>query len=228
MACEFSRRGGVVTLQEKTVTASASGAVSVSPDSGYNGLSKVTVNQVLLQDRTITPATLPYTVSPTGSYVGLRRATINKDSNLVAGNIKRDVSIFGVTGTLKPEKSTINSFVVTPTTVGGKVCLELPEIPSAATKIYGLSVLPYPGASENRLNSMWNYTHDGIAIQDNSTTPSKYLSVASIGGTSCAVTEFCYIRSGGKIYVYAAGLSGGTYTIPFDTSTEYSVSAMYE
>ncbi len=181
-----------------------------------------------LQVKYATPSAAAQNIKPDSGYDGLESVLVSGDSDLAASNIKKGVSIFNVTGTLEPTKSTINSFVVTPTTVGGKVCLELPEIPSTATKIYGLSVLPYPGASENRLNSMWNYTHDGIAIQDNSTTPSKYLSVASIGGTSCAVTEFCYIRSGGKIYVYAAGLSGATYTITFDTSTEYLVSAMYE
>lgn len=227
MACEFSRRGGVVTLQEKTVTASASGAVSVSPDSGYNGLSKVTVNQVLLQDRTITPASLPYTVSPTGSYVGLRRATINKDSNLVAGNIKKGVSIFGVTGTLNPAKNTAGA-TTTPVTVGGKVCIELVGVPSTATKIYAFRVAPMSTVSANCLQYMWFYARSGIVIQDDSTTLSKYMCASLIGGGRGVTTEICCIRSEGKIYLYAAGESNGLYTLTFDTSAQYSFDAMYE
>lgn len=180
-----------------------------------------------LQVKYATPSASAQNIEPDSGYDGLERVLVNGDSDLVASNIKKGVSIFNVTGTLEPAKSTISSSA-TPATVGGKVCIELPGIPSTATKIHGLSILPQTGTNENRLNSMWNYANGGIVIQDDSTTLSKYLAAASIGGTSCALTEFCYIRSGGKIYVYAAGLSGGTYTIPFDTSAAYSVSAMYE
>ena len=228
MACEFSRRGGVVTLQEKTVTASASGAVSVSPDSGYNGLSKVTVNQVLLQDRTITPATLPYTVSPTGSYVGLRRATINKDSNLVAGNIKKGVSIFGVTGTLEQAESKIAA-TVKPTTVNGKVCLELVGIPSTATIILGFSILPVSGTSVGGtyIQSVQGYSNNGFSIQNDSSSLTSYFSPASVNGgvTSANHSE---IRSGGKIYLYVTGQAqNGAYSLRFDANSEYYVYAMY-
>lgn len=180
-----------------------------------------------LQVKYATPSAAAQNIEPDSGYDGLERVLVNGDSDLAASNIKKGVSIFNVTGTLEPAKSTISSSA-TPTTVGGKVCIELPGIPSTATKIYGLSVTPQVGTNENRLNSMWHYSYSGIAIQDDSTTLSKYLAAASTGGTTCALTEFCYIRSGGKIYVYAAGLSGGTYTIPFDTSAAYSVSAMYE
>ena len=230
MACEFSRRGGVVTLQEKTVTASASGAVSVSPDSGYNGLSKVTVNQVLLQDRTITPASLPYTVSHTGSYVGLRRATINKDSNLVAGNIKKGVSIFGVTGTLEPENSTINTTAM-PTTVNGKICLELKGIPSTATEIIGFSVLIFSAStSTTYIQSMQAYT--GYSIQDNSSSLTTYSGTAIVQGSTGGGATTAYhseIRSNGKIYLYAMAMDlNQSYTLTFDPNKEYYVYAMYK
>lgn len=230
MACEFSRRGGVVTLQEKTVTASASVAVSVSPDSGYNGLSKVTVNQVLLQDRTITPATLPYTVSPTGSYVGLRRATINKDSNLVAGNIKKGVSIFGVTGTLEQAESKIAA-TVKPTTANGKVCLELVGIPSTATEIIGFSVLIFSAStSTTYIQSMQAYT--GYSIQDNSSSLTTYSGTAIVQGSTGGGATTAYhseIRSNEKIYLYAMAMDlNRSYTLTFDPNKEYYVYAMYK
>ena len=46
MACEFSRRGGVVKMQSKSVSASTTGAVVVKPDAGYTGLDQVSVAQV--------------------------------------------------------------------------------------------------------------------------------------------------------------------------------------
>lgn len=123
-------------LQSKTVTPTTS-LQTVNPDSGYDGLSKVTVNAM----PTATQATPSITVSSSGlitakatqsaGYVasGTKQATkqltaqaaqtitpstsdktiasgryltgtqtIKGDANLVAGNIKSGVSIFGVTG----------------------------------------------------------------------------------------------------------------------------------
>lgn len=123
-------------LQSKTVTPTTS-LQTVNPDSGYDGLSKVTVNAM----PTATQATPSITVSSSGlitasatqsaGYVasGTKKATkqltaqaaqtitpstsdktiasgryltgtqtIKGDANLVAGNIKKGVSIFGVAG----------------------------------------------------------------------------------------------------------------------------------
>lgn len=96
---------GTATLQTKTVTPSES-SQSVTPDSGYDGLSKVTVNAIsstyvgsgITQKSaaTITPSTSNQTIA-SGTYLSGTQ-TIKGDSNLVAGNIKSGVSIFGVTG----------------------------------------------------------------------------------------------------------------------------------
>lgn len=130
-------------LQSKTVTPSTT-AVTVKPDSGYDGLSQVTVSAI----KTATQATPSITVSSAGKitakatqtagYVvyGTKTATkqlttqsaqtitpgtsnktissgryltgtqtIKGDANLVAGNIKSGVSIFGVTGTYEGSSS---------------------------------------------------------------------------------------------------------------------------
>lgn len=228
MACEFSRRGGVVTLQEKTVTASASGAVSVSPDSGYNGLSKVTVNQVLLQDRTITPASLPYTVSPTGSYVGLRRATINKDSNLVAGNIKKGVSIFGVAGTYggsdKIELSSSSSVIAL---IGGTPYLELTGVPSTAADVFAIRVLN--NKSGSYVNTVSWYYQRGWNIQDYG---SSFVNINVAGFTALSnpiSVRIGFVRYNGKIYLYAIGYNTttGSYSITLDPSGGYSFEIEY-
>lgn len=125
-------------LQSKTVTPTTS-QQSVTPDSGYDGLSKVTVNamptaaqatpsisvssaglitasatqsagyvaagtksttkQLTTQaTQTITPGTSDQTIASGRYLTGTQ--TIKGDANLVAGNIKSGVSIFGVSGTL--------------------------------------------------------------------------------------------------------------------------------
>lgn len=71
MACEFSRRGGVVKLQKKTVSASTTGKVNVLPDAGYTALSGVDVNQIRLQHKNVYAATTTKTVTPDSGYDGL-------------------------------------------------------------------------------------------------------------------------------------------------------------
>lgn len=71
--------GGQPHLQTKTVSPTISQQV-VQPDSGYDGLSRVTVNAV----------------------------TAAIDNNIVASNIKSGVSILGVTGSLPTISVTIN------------------------------------------------------------------------------------------------------------------------
>lgn len=92
-------------LQSKTVTPTTS-SQTIKPDSGYDGLSKVTVGAIpstyvkptsTKVATTYTPTTSNQTIAA-GTYCsGVQ--TIVGDSNLVAENIAEGVSIFGVTGT---------------------------------------------------------------------------------------------------------------------------------
>ena len=93
-------------MQAKTVTPSES-TQTVSPDSGYDGLSKVTVNAISStyigsdvtkkNAATYIPKTTDQSIA-SGQYLSGTQ-TIKGDANLVAGNIKSGVNIFGVTGT---------------------------------------------------------------------------------------------------------------------------------
>lgn len=108
-------------LQSKTFTPTSSGSV-IMPDTGYQGLSEVTVvgdaNLVAgniksgtsifgvvgtyapaLQSKTVTPTSGGYVITPDEGVYGLSRVTVNGDQNLVPSNIASGVSIFGVVGT---------------------------------------------------------------------------------------------------------------------------------
>ena len=93
-------------LQAKSVTPSET-AQTVTPDSGYDGLSRVSVGAISntyvgsgvtrKNAATITPGTTDQTIAA-GQYLSGAQ-TIKGDANLKAANIKSGVSIFGVTGT---------------------------------------------------------------------------------------------------------------------------------
>lgn len=103
---EDIEQGSDPVLQSKSVTPSET-AQTVKPDSGYDGLSQVSVGAISKTyvgssvpkqaAQTITPGTSNKTIASGRYLTGTQ--TIKGDANLVAGNIAKDVTIFGVTGT---------------------------------------------------------------------------------------------------------------------------------
>lgn len=93
-------------LQEKTVTQNG----VVTPDAGYDGLSKVTVNvptnpggggtggNVALQEKTVVPSAAEQVIVPDADFGGLSKVTIAGDVNLIPANIVKGATIFGVPG----------------------------------------------------------------------------------------------------------------------------------
>ena len=90
------------TLLSNLGDAAASDVAEGKTFTSINGL-KVTgtakSSTPTLQEKTITPSSAEQTVTPDPGYDGLSSVTVEGDANLVPGNIKSGVSIFGVTGT---------------------------------------------------------------------------------------------------------------------------------
>lgn len=114
--------GTTIKTQAKTVTPNESQQV-VSPDEGYAGLKSVTVNAISKTyvgsgitkkaAATYTPGTSNQTIGANQYLSGAQ--TFKGDSNLVAGNIRSGVSIFGVTGTVVAASSpNLQNKTVTP------------------------------------------------------------------------------------------------------------------
>ena len=151
---------GKPTLQEKTVSPTTA-VQNVTPDAGYDGLSKVTVNAMPTATQatpsiavdangkitasatqtagyvsagtksatkqlttkaatTITPSTSAQTAVASGVYT-TGAVTVAGDTNLVAGNIKSGVSIFGVAGNYEGSGGggSVETCTVTLTSTGG-------------------------------------------------------------------------------------------------------------
>lgn len=98
---------GAAKMQEKTVTPTE-GQQAVTPDTGYDGLTKVTVGAVSSayigskvtkkSAQTYTPGTSDQTIG-SGQYLSGTQ-TIKGDSNLVGRNILSGKTIFGVPGSV--------------------------------------------------------------------------------------------------------------------------------
>ena len=63
-----------------------------------NGAKAPETPSPVLQEKTVTPETLPTVIGPDEGYDGLSQVTVNPDAQLKAENIRSGKSIFGVTG----------------------------------------------------------------------------------------------------------------------------------
>lgn len=68
--------GGSPELQTKTVGPSTSQQLIV-PDTGFDGLSQVTVTPALLETKSVTPSTSQQTITPSGGYYGMGQVTVS-------------------------------------------------------------------------------------------------------------------------------------------------------
>lgn len=117
-------KGNLVELVPQTkTTKSKTYAFDLEPDSGYNALSKVTVNPMILETKTgVIPKSYDVTVSTSYGYdamysVTVKAVTADVDSNIKPENIKKDVYILGVKGTYDNYVApVVTSISVSPTT----------------------------------------------------------------------------------------------------------------
>ena len=202
-------QGGFVTggasgasLQSKTVSPSES-AQTVKADNGYDGLSQVTVNAVSKtyvgsgvtkkSAATYTPGTSDQSIA-SGQYLSGTQ-TIKGDANLVAGNIKSGVNIFGVTGTYAGGGSSggngnnnVEAYAITDTNPSVSF-----KTASGTIKIWGYGTITSSGGLGGQTTSLVAFEGD------------KYHKSAIYGGPSS--TNLSLSISNGKLTGLPSGLS---------------------
>ena len=202
-------QGGFVTggasgavLQSKTVSPSES-AQTIKADNGYDGLIQVTVNAVSRtyvgsgvtkkSAATYTPSTSNQTIAASQYLSGAQ--TIKGDANLVAGNIKSGVSIFGVTGTYAGGGSSggsgnnnVEAYAITDT--NPSVSFRRTD---GAIKIWGYGTMTSSGGWGQQTTSLIAFAGD------------KYYKSAMYGGPSS--TSLSLSISNGKLTGLPSGLT---------------------
>ena len=197
------------SLQTKTVTPSES-SQSITPDSGYDGLSKVTVNAIpntyigsgitKKSAQTYIPSTENQTIA-SGQYLNGTQ-TITGDSNLISENIKSGISIFGVNGTYTGSSSSGSGLAMkTGTTTSGTIDTGLSSIKTIV--IYKDSV-----AATGLIQGIYNID-DGILHY---TYCSSYSTWSKSYATSTSTSS---------------SVSGGTFTLGTRGTSGLSSSATY-
>ena len=198
----YNEATGGPTLQSKTVSPSESTQM-VSPDSGYDGLSKVTVNAISStyvgsdvtkkSAATYTPKTTDQSIA-SGQYLSGTQ-TIKGDANLVAGNIKSGVNIFGVTGTYAGGGSSggngnnnVEAYAITDTNPSVSF-----KTASGTIKIWGYGTITSSGGLGGQTTSLVAFEGD------------KYHKSAIYGGPSS--TNLSLSISNGKLTGLPSGLS---------------------
>ncbi len=198
----YNEATGGPTLQSKTVSPSES-TQTVSPDSGYDGLIKVTVNAISStyigsdvtkkSAATYIPKTTDQSIA-SGQYLSGTQ-TIKGDANLVAGNIKSGVNIFGVTGTYAGGGSSggsgnnnVEAYAVTSTNPSVSF-----KTASGTIKIWGYGTITSSGGWGGQTTSLVAFEGD------------KYHKSAIYGGPSS--TNLSLSISNGKLTGLPSGLS---------------------
>lgn len=139
------------TQATPSITVSSGGLITAksTQTAGYvaSGTKQATKQLTTQAAKTVTPTTSNQTAVASGRYT-TGAVTVKGDANLVAGNIKSGVSIFGVAGSYEGSSSDGGDSGSEPTIVSGTTKISIPTSSAAATQtkvvtVKGLGFKPF-------------------------------------------------------------------------------------
>lgn len=181
--------GGSPELQTKTVAPSTSQQLIV-PDTGFDGLSQVTVTPALLETKSVTPSTSQQTITPSSGYYGMGQVNVGAvrlQTLSRAGSIFKDITLspsspymgYSSVTIMAPSKACVPS-VLNQDNVS-RVVINDRRIAMALT-YNALSPTNYPQTI---------YGCTGLLLFTMNDDPNDLWSFALSGGTYSSSGEFC-------------------------------------
>ena len=204
-------------LEKAELEYTQNGEYTVTPEEGVDGFSEidVTVNipsDVNNQNKTVSPSTSSQSVSADSGYSGLGTVTVNAvtssiDNNISAGNIKKDVTILGVTGNYDPQPNLTN-ITVTPST-------SAQEYNPAISGVDGYSLVRVNAVTASiDSNIQAENILSGVTILGVAGSDAGYDAGYSAGETDGEAAGYSQGYSEGETAGYTAGYADGQATCP--------------
>ena len=205
-------------LQSKTITPSVTQQI-VSPDSGYDAFSQVTVNAIELQEKTITPTTSQQVVTSDTGYDGLSEVTVNAMPSGTAGTpiaTKGTVSNHSISVT--PSVTNTTGYIIGDTKTGTAVTVSASELVSGTKTI-----------SASGTTDVTNYASASVAAGTAKTpattvTANPTISVSS-GGLITASVSTTKSVTPTVTAGYVSGGTSGTITVSGSNTSQLTVQA---
>lgn len=185
--------GTPINNQDKTITSNG----SYTADEGYTGLGTVNVNVDTVNNTnlTVTPKTSQQTLTPTSPYTGYDTVTVeavtsNIDNSIKAENIKKDISVLGVTGTvveLKGQTKTITSNgTTTPDRGYNGLTSVTVNVPTGITPTGTISI------TKNGTHDVTNYASAEVNVASSSGVQCIFREITADGNLSYPSTNFTF------------------------------------
>ena len=191
----LSVNGSLVELEgeTRTETLTSSSGNTFTPSSGKNGITSITVTPNN-EARTVTPTTSQQSLNVNSGYSGNGTITVNAvtsaiDQNISAGNIKKDVTILGVTGSYEgsggggsTEYTDPDGYLVVVVDYDGTV---LKEDKLNSGKTFTLPNVPtHTGLTFQEWSSTETITNNTVTVSDDN------ILIGAIYKTTSGVSEF--------------------------------------